>query len=171
MLIERFIAAVVGPPFGLTGRVKIESASGEESHLLGLTKVTLRKGAAEQEFQIEEVFSSPLSIKFAGFDSPEAAKTLKGREILLPREAAAPLNAGEFYIEDLKGLKVYITTGGTDTVVGEFCDILEGGGGFLAEILLTESAQKRLVPFRDEFFGIVDPAAGTVELLKPWILD
>jgi 16S rRNA processing protein RimM len=172
---ERFAAALVGPPFGLTGRLKIESPSGETSHLLGLKKVVLRKGGkkgcgekggTEQEYLIEEVFTAPLSVKFAGIDSPEAARALKGAEILVPREQAAPLNEGEFYIEDLRGLEV-IAEGKT---VGTISDVIEGGGGFLTEVLLV-SGNKRLVPFRNEFFGKVDPAAGRAELLKPWILE
>ena len=174
---ERFAAALVGPPFGLTGRLKIESPSGETSHLLGLKKVVLRKGrggekgcgekgGTEQEYLIEEVFTAPLSVKFAGIDSPEAARALKGAEILVPREQAAPLSEGEFYIEDLRGLEV-IAEGKT---VGTISDVIEGGGGFLVEVLLV-SGSKRLVPFRNEFFGKVDPAAGWTELLEPWILE
>jgi len=181
---EYFAAALVGPPFGLTGRLKIESYSGETSHLLGLKKVVLCKGrgesrgksrdegqdkeknCTEQEYIIEEIFTSPLSVKFAGIDSPEAARTLKGAEILVPREQAAPLNEGEFYIEDLRGLEV-IAEGKT---IGTISDVIEGGGGFLAEVLLG-SGSRRLVPFRHEFFGKIDPAAGRAELLESWILE
>ena len=163
---ERFAAALVGPPFGLTGRVKIEPLSGEETHLLKLKNILLRKGTEEKEYQIEEVFTAPLSVKFTGIDSPEAAKTLKGAEMLVPRWQAAPLNEGEFYIEDLRGLEV--TAQGR--TVGTISDVLEGGGGFLVEILL-ETGGKKLVPFRNEFFSSIDPAAGQAELLNSWILE
>lgn len=180
-----FIVALAGSPFGLSGRLKIESLSGEEAHLLGLKKVLLRKsspalqggqtlldgqarpGNPEKEYIIEEVFTSPLSVKFAGIDSPEAAKALKGAEILAPREQAAPLRKGEFYIEDLRGLNV-VTAGKS---IGTIHDVIEGGGGFLVEILLEPDGEKRLVPFRNEFFGQVDLAAGRAELLETWILE
>ena len=163
---ERFATALLGSPFGLTGRVKIEPFSGEEGHLLGLKKALLRLGTLEKEYTIEEVFTAPPSIKLKGIDSPEAAKTLKGSEILVPREQAAPLQEGEFYVEDLRGLEV-IAGGKT---IGFITDVIEGGGGFLAELLLVPG-EKRLVPFRNEFFGPVDPAAGRTELLAPWILE
>ncbi|MDR2552071.1 MAG: ribosome maturation factor RimM [Treponema sp.] len=177
---KRFTAALVGAPFGLTGRVKIVSVSGEERHLLNLQRTVLRQGTSEQEYAIEGVFTAPLSVKFAGIDSPEAVKALQGAEILVSRAAAAPLGQDEFYVEDLKGLTVYAAYTAADTAaagqsdppkaVGNILDIVEGGGGFLAEILVT-SGEKRLVPFRGEFFGAVDPAAGRAELLVPWILD
>ena len=163
---KHFIAAFIGSPFGLSGRVKIESLSGEKNHLLQLQKVILRKGKEEKEYIIEEVFTAPLSVKFAGIDSPEAAKTLKGSGVIIPRELAAPLSKGEFYIEDLRGLEV--TAKGR--TVGTISDVIEGGGGFLVEILLI-SGEKKLVPFRNEFFGDIDPAAGRAELLNDWILE
>jgi 16S rRNA processing protein RimM len=165
-LTKCFVAAVLGSPFGLTGRVKIEPLSGENGHLLTLNKATLRKGELEKEYLIEEVFSAPLSLKLKGIDSPEAAKALKGAEILVSREQAAPLKKSEFYIEDLRGMEV--VAGGK--TAGVICGLFEGGGGFLAEILL-ESGEKKLVPFRNEFFGKIDLKVGTAELLNLWILE
>ena len=165
-MVERFITAVLGSPFGLTGRVKVESLSGEKDHLLTLHTAVLRKEEQEQEYSIEEVFTTPLSIKFKGIDSPEAAKTLMGAEILVLREQAAHLEADEFYIEDLRGMEVLAE----GRVIGAISGLFEGGGGFLAEILL-ESGEKKLVPFRNEFFGTIDLTAGRAELLNIWILE
>ena len=162
----RFVAAVIGAPFGLTGRVKIESLSGEESHLLKLKEIVLRKGELEQKYTIEEAFDSPLSLKLEGINSPEEARTIKGAEILVMRSHAAPLQKGEFYIEDLRGMEVFAE----DKLEGTISDLFEGGGGFLAEITL-KSGEKKLVPFRNEFFGQIDPAAGRAELLNTWILE
>ncbi|MCL1812795.1 MAG: ribosome maturation factor RimM [Treponema sp.] len=163
---ERFVTAILGAPFGLAGRVKVKSLSGEDNHLLKLQKVTLRKGELEKEYAIEEVFGSPLSVKLKGIDSPEAARELKGAEILIPREGSAPLKEDEFYIEDLRGLEV-VSQGKT---AGTISDLFEGGGGFLAELVLV-NGEKKLVPFRNEFFGKIDLKAGTVELLNTWILE
>jgi 16S rRNA processing protein RimM len=178
---ERFVIGIVSIPFGLDGRVKVRSLSGEEEHLLKLEKAVLRKNGREGEYAVEEAFSRPLSLKFAGIDSPEAAKILGGAEIIVGREEATPLREGEFYIEDLKGLKVYAA--GTaleeksaseqapeNEPIGEITDIIEGGGSFLAEIVLV-SGEKRLVPFRNEFFGVIDPETGRAELLVRWILE
>jgi 16S rRNA processing protein RimM len=165
---ERFVVALVGPPFGLRGFVKVRSLSGEVQHLLKPRRLTVRRGDREQIWELEAVeeAASSLLMKFRGIDSPEAAKTLKGAEILLDREEAAPLRPGEYYIEDLKDLEVYAGT----EAVGTITDILEGGGGNLAELRLT-SGETRLVPFRDEFFGDIDLEGRRVELLCRWILE
>jgi 16S rRNA processing protein RimM len=185
-LTKAFVTALVGAPFGIKGWVKIRSLSGETEHILSLTQVFLRRGEEKSEYAVEGVLSSPLALKFAGVDSPEAAKALGGAELLVPREKAAPLRPAEFYIEELRGLEVFSPPGdeansggvprkpglgaGQNEPVGTITDIVEGGGGFLAEILLS-SGKKKLVPFRDEFFGAIDPAAGRVELRRRWILE
>lgn len=148
--------------------MKVHSLSGEVQHLLKLRRLTLRQGEEERVRELEavETAASSLLMKFRGVDSPEAAKTLTGAEILLNREDAAPLRPGEYYIEDLKGVEVYA---GTETL-GTITDILEGGGANLAELRL-KTGEIRLVPFRDEFLGDIDVEGRRVELLRRWILE
>jgi 16S rRNA processing protein RimM len=165
-MVERFVAARVGSPFGLKGFVKVHSLSGESGHLLKLRRAVLRQGGEERVWEIEEAEGPSLVMKFRGVDSPEAAKTLAGAELLVSREEAAPLGQGEYYIEDLKGLEVWEGA----EALGCINDILEGGGGSLAELRL-KTGETRLVPFRDEFFGEIDLEGRRARLLCRWILE
>jgi len=167
---EQFVAGIVGAPFGLKGFVKVKPLSGEIDHLLKLTSVTLRQGEKERTLAIEESAAIPpaVAIRFAGFDSPEAAKALRGAQLLVSREDAAPLQPGEFYIEDLKGLAVIAADSGE--VLGHIADVIEGGGGDMAEIRLNDG-KTRLVPFRKEFITGIDLAKGRVMLQNLWILE
>jgi 16S rRNA processing protein RimM len=167
---KRFVAGIVGAPFGLKGFVKVKPLSGEIEHLLKLTSVILRQGEKEQTFSIEESAAIPpaLAIRFAGFKTPEEAKKLKGAELLVDRENAAPLQAGEFYIEDLKGLAVLPTDGAEP--LGHITGIIEGGGGDLAEIRLS-NGETKLVPFRKEFFTDIDLEKKQLILHNQWILE
>jgi 16S rRNA processing protein RimM len=165
-------SAVVLSPFALEGFVKVRSLSGETAHLERLSSAVLRGKAGERVWQIEKTLktagaSAQLLMKFRGIDSPEAAASLSGAEILLGREEAAALAEGEFYIEDLKGLRVIDSAG---RELGEVNDILDGGGAQLAELRVAGGALK-LVPFRNEFFGRVDTEAGEIVLLETWILE
>ena len=166
---EQFIAGIVGAPFGVKGFVKVKPLSGEVDHLLKLTSVTLRQGEKERQVVIEETASIPpaVAMRFAGCHSPEEAKMFRGAELLVSRENAAPLGEGEFYIEDLKGLPV---TAENDETIGHITDIIEGGGGELVEIKLT-NGEKRLVPFRKEFFSEICPEKGRIVLQNLWILE
>jgi 16S rRNA processing protein RimM len=106
-------------------------------------------------------------IRFAGIDNPEKAALLKGAEIIAPRENAAPLKEGEYYVEDLKGLQVIDSEGRT---LGHITAVTEGSGGNLAEVKLL-SGVKRIAPFRKEFFGDVNLEEGKIVLLESWVLE
>jgi len=166
---DKFIIGLIGAPFGVKGFVKVHPCSGEIDHLLKLQSVTVSKDGKERELQIEESSSALPSVlmRFAGINSPETAKTLNRAQLIAGRGQAAPLKDGEFYIEDLKGLAV---TAENDEIIGHITDIIEGGGGELAEIKLADGG-KRLVPFRKEFFSEICPEKGRIVLQNLWILE
>jgi 16S rRNA processing protein RimM len=166
---EQFTVAILGKPFGVKGFLKARSLSGEYGHIASLKSVTIRREDREQALEIEDVLrhSGALFLKFKGIDSPEAAKALIGAELIAGRDQAAPLNADEYYVEDLKGLQV---TGSGGEILGEITDIIEGGGGELAEIRLV-GGELRLAPFRKEFFGEISLEIRRAALLEGWILQ
>jgi 16S rRNA processing protein RimM len=168
-LTDRFVAALVGHPFGLKGFVKVRPLSGESGHIRVLPSVLLRLRGTERRYEVEETAgtdTAPL-VKFRGIDSPEAAQALAGAEVVVDRLQAAPLRPGEFYVEDLRRLPVVFPGG---EPAGEIADVIEGGGGFLIELRLP-TGDLRLVPFRNEFFGDVDIEGRRVVLLERWILE
>ena len=180
-LTPNFIVGIVGAPFGLEGFVKVKPLSGEIDHLLMLKSATLRQNGKESVLAIEESAPNPpvIIIRFAGFNSPEAAKALAGAELIVSREEAAVLKTGEFYVEDLKGLAVLAfqpdappagTIGENLQLLGYINAIIEGGGGDLAEITLN-SGKRKLVPFRKEFFSGIDLENRRMTLNKLWILE
>jgi 16S rRNA processing protein RimM len=153
--------------------------------LFNLPAFTLRLpdkgGGGERRFEVEEITGSGASafIKFKGVDSPEVARLLTGAELIVGREEAAVLGENEFYVEDLRGIRVVAACEGAVSgeadaedgeVLGTVIDVVEGGGGELLEMRLP-SGELRLVPFRSEFFGEVELAKGRVVLLKRWILE
>jgi len=173
-MVKKFIIGQVGAPFGVKGFVRIRSGSGETGHLSELQSVVVSKDGNEKRLQIEEcrdASAGHVLMRFKGIDSPEAAKTLTGAQLIVDRDQAAPLGEGEFYIEDLKGLAVVSAAGET---VGSITDIIEGGGGELAEVKLI-NGEKRLVPFRKEFFAEIsprnDPREGRLVLQNLWVLE
>jgi 16S rRNA processing protein RimM len=168
-LTEQFVVALVGAPFGVKGFVKIRPLSEEMEHLEQLKTVVLRWENHENLFYIEKTFrtGSSLAMKFREIDTPEAAKTLSGAEMVTGRDHAAPLGKDEYYIEDLRGIPVLDQNG---AILGEIRDVLEGGGGQLIEMKLPRG-ELRLVPFRKEFFGEVDTEKRRAILLEQWILE
>jgi 16S rRNA processing protein RimM len=170
--LQKFAAGIVGSPFGLKGFVKIRSLSGEWDYLSRLEEVLLRRDGREQIYQIEAKIpaASFLAVKFKGIDTPEAAKTLTGAELLVDRTDAAPLGESEFYVEDLRGMEVTAERAEGPLVLGHITDVVEGGGGDLVEVRLS-SGKLRFIPFRKEFFGTINCEGRRAALLAEWILD
>ena len=104
--------------------------------------------------------------KLAGVDSPEAGKQLSGREILVPRELAAPLQKDEWYLSDLVGLRMIDRKG---TEYGRIVGIIESSDDLL-EIERPEGG-RFMVPFRSEFVGRPDLKKGTLVLTAVWLAE
>ena len=191
-----FVIGIIRGPHGLSGKVKVESTSGEFEHFLNLTDVTLRKGEKAVKAAVEsaEIGTSCLFIKFKGIDCPEEAKEFSSWRIVVPRNMACPLGSGEFYAEDLKGCALLYNGDGIGKAekepvrVGIVTDVVEGGSGNLLEVALSESADAAiartdkvkpsakggktvLIPFNKEFIGTVDIKNAAVQLMHLWILE
>lgn len=151
------IVGFVRGSHGLTGEVRIESASGRYEHIVALKEVTLVQKENSAKYAVENArfAGNVLYMKFAGVDSPEAAKKLNGAALRTSRENACPLDEGEWYVEDLKKCSlVYfgeenglgndvaptddVRRANSRTVVGSITDVLEGGASELLEVLLSE---------------------------------
>lgn len=176
---ELLVTGIIRSAHGLNGFVKVESCSGEVSHLADLEDVDVRTGGAKgtvKRYHLDAIEGSSrcLLMKFRGIETMEQAKTLAGSEILLPRDKACPLAEDEFYVSDLcQCVLVY-----QGTVLGRITGVMEGGAGDLLEVTVSESSEfgeakltTRIVPLRKEFVGKVDMQAKTVELMHRWILE
>ena len=167
---QQFTAGILGAPFGVKGFVKVRSFSGEYDHIAVLKSMRLRMiDGGEATLEVEAVLRRPgaLFLKFKNIDSPEAVKEFSGAELIVSRDQAAPLKADEYYIEDLKGMRVISPAG---EIRGEITGVLEGGGGNLAEVRLP-GGDCKLVPFRKEFFGGISLEDRSAVLLEDWILQ
>ncbi|MGL4982118.1 MAG: ribosome maturation factor RimM [Treponemataceae bacterium] len=184
------VIGVIRGSHGLTGKVKVQSTSGECEHFYKLKEVTLRKDGIEKNYTVESVDGcvSNLLIKFKEISTPEDAKKHNMWEIVVPREKASPLKKDEFYVDDLtKCMLFYNDKSSANPIVEVGCitDVLEGGAGSLIEVALSESFdfsafglnevvannRKRIIPFRKEFIGTVDLKSRKVELMHLWILE
>lgn len=164
----------LGAPKGVKGDLKVQSYSGESAHFRVLKEIELRPSAAggaktpSLRLKVLRVGGEgpSLTMAFEGYPSPEAARALTGRDIVVPRAEAAPLGPDEWYIDDLVGLE--LVSGGER--LAKVASVLEGGAEPWLEAVL-DGGRRAIVPFRGVYVGEVDIAAGTIELLVPELLD
>ncbi len=158
--------------WGLKGWMKLSSFSGEWEHFAILKTVKLRntQTGVLRQYEVEgfQMQQGGGMFLLSGINSPEAARMLSGREILVPKEFAAPLGTDEWYLSDLTGLTL---VGADGRVFGTVISVVETSDDLL-EIQPPEGAGSSFfVPFRSEFTGEPDLEAKTLLLKAPWLAD
>ncbi|MCR4428892.1 MAG: ribosome maturation factor RimM [Caldiserica bacterium] len=115
--------------------------------------------------KIEAVkFQGPfLLLKLAGIENRSQAEAFSGSSLRIPSSERPPLPEGEFYVEDLKGLKVLSDSGET---IGEIFEVwpLSGNDVFL---IRDSSGNTVMVPALKEAVIEVNLQEGYI-LVKDW---
>lgn len=104
-------------------------------------------------------------LRFAGVETPEAAKRYSGRTLFLPAGMLPPPAPGEYYTFQLIGLVARREDG---SLLGEVIEVEEGYRGANDNLVLRTTDDGELtVPFIAEYVLRVEPAAGELVLRLP----
>ncbi|MEO0533476.1 MAG: ribosome maturation factor RimM [Cyanobacteria bacterium P01_A01_bin.123] len=105
-------------------------------------------------------------IKFADIQHRDQAEKLRNCELLVPEGDRLPLEADEYHVADLIGLRVFDQH--QQAEIGVVVDVFSAGNDLL-EVELTSAIKPRrvLVPFVEAIVPVVDIEAGRVEIKPP----
>ena len=146
--------AKIKKPRGLRGEVVAELLTDFPNRFDGLETVTgVTEDGTRSDLKIEEFWfqNERIVLRFAGYDSVEAAETLRDVEICVLESEATELAEGEYFDWQLEGCEVE-TVGGES--IGRVRGVMRTGG---TEILVVENAGKEyLIPFANEICTEVD---------------
>ena len=107
-------------------------------------------------------------LHFEGIEVREGLDELRERRLAIPVEEARPLEAGEYYMHELVGLKVATADG---TAVGVVAEVVEAPQGWLLDV--AGATRRHLIPFtagvvarvdRDAGLVVIEPPAGLLEI-------
>ncbi|MCD8326517.1 MAG: ribosome maturation factor RimM [Lachnospiraceae bacterium] len=141
---DLFQVGVVSSTHGVRGEVKVFPTTDDVRRFRKLKKVLLDTGKEKKQLEIESVrfFKQFAILKFTGIDDMDAAMTLKGKGLLVPRQDAVRLRKDEYFIADLVGLSVYDDEG---KLLGEMTDVLQTGTNDVY-VVKMESGRELLLP-------------------------
>ena len=103
-----------------------------------------------------------LIMRFDEIETLDEAERLKGCDLYLKREQAAPLPEGRFYIVDIIGLLALTEEGET---LGRVTDVIQTGKNDVY-VIKNDDGREYLVPVIDEVVTDIDIPGGKI-LIKP----
>lgn len=103
-------------------------------------------------------------VQFEGVISREAAESLKGVELHVPRERLPEAEAHEFYHADLIGLRAEDEAG---RMIGKVIAMHNFGAGDVIEIEREDGQGTVMMPFTREIVPTIDVAQGRIVVAAP----
>ena len=163
---EEFITiARVLKPQGRHGEVAVELFTSFPERFAERRHVwALDPDGSRRELHVEEFWSHKgrMILKFASVNDIGAAESLAGCEIQIARSERTPLAAGDVYVSDLVGCKVF----DAGREVGTVADVTFGAGE--APLLQVRAGDRTLeIPFAIEYIVSQDLEARRIELKLP----
>lgn len=135
---KRICIGVIAQPHGVKGLAKI---------LPYAQDLSLIEEAEGFEITLKNPLGKYVLAEIKGVTSREDVQRLQGTELFIARDKLPPAEDGEYYIEDLIGLKASDESGAE---VGKVMAVHNFGAGDLLEIRPKSGGETFLIPFSDE---------------------
>jgi 16S rRNA processing protein RimM len=159
---QYLVVGLIVAPRGLRGELKVRIESDDPERFSDLQYVFLGPELARWAVESSRPFGDFVLLMLTGVSDREAAETLRGLTVYVDQDEALPLEEGEYYQFQIKGLSVR-TQDGQD--LGSVTEVLETGANDV--YVVVGSAGELLLPaIRDVILGI-DIAAGTMTVRVP----
>lgn len=148
------VGAIV-KPHGVRGEVRVKLFNDESDVLLHIGSARLeREGAPVANLAIRSARPAVggfVLLTFDGVADRDAAESLRGGLLSVPRDALPPPAQGEFYVCDVLGARVVLSDGTEAGTVVDFQSFPS------TEVLVVERDGRRFdVPLVDDFVASVD---------------
>lgn len=152
---EQFLrVGVISNTHGIRGEVKVFPTTDDPTRFKKLKTVILDTGREQMTLDITGVkfFKQFVILKFKQFDNINDIERYKGKDLLITREQALPLEEDEYYIVDLVGCTVITDEGET---LGELTDVITTGANDVY-VVETKEGKEVLLPYTKECILNID---------------
>jgi 16S rRNA processing protein RimM len=136
---------------------------------LFLRPPTGRQADAMRQAKVEShwLHKGRVVLKFSQVDSIADAESLRGFDVVIPREERIPLEGDAVYVSDLLGVRVIDVSGGGAADVGEITDVEPEGSAPAMLVIRTPAGDERLIPFVRAYLKKMDIEARRLEMDLP----
>ncbi len=136
---DYIILGKTGATHGVRGWLKIRSFTTELDGILAFNPWYIALSNGWQPFEVEagQCHGKGILAKLKGFDTPEQARQLTGKDIAILRSQLPPTGKNEYYWADLEGLSVFDQTG---QILGMVITLMETGAN---DVLIIQDDHKK----------------------------
>lgn len=161
---------VISNTHGIKGEVKVFPTTDDPKRFKFLKTVILDTGKENIELEIQSVrfFKNLVILKFKGIDNINEIEKYKGKDLLVSREDAVPLEENEYFIYDIIGADVVTEEG---DVLGVLTEVLTTGANDVY-VVETKEGKELLLPVIDDCILDIDiDGKKVVAKLMPGLVD
>lgn len=139
---------VISNTHGIQGEVKVFPTTDDMNRFKSLKTVILDTGAEAMTLHIQKVkfFKKMVILKFKEFDNINDVEKYKGKDLLVTRENAVPLEEDEYFIYDIIGAEVNLEDG---SQLGELIEVISTGANDVYVVLTNENKEVLLPVIKD----------------------
>lgn len=162
------VGEIVGV-FGLHGEVRVLPQTDFPERFAQTPTLYLGDAHAPHAVQTARQHQRMVILKLEGVDDADAAQSLRGTTLWIPAAERMPVEADQFYLHDVVGLRVEHVNG---QPLGTVVDFITGGGNDLFVIRATPSGREVLLPAVREFVRELDIPGGVLRVAPiPGLFD
>jgi len=145
------LVGVISAAHGIKGNVLIKSYTESVENITKLPIIDKNNNPVQLKM-IRETSKGDLVCMLAECKDRNQAEELKGTKLYCPREILPTPSDDEFYIEDMRGLKVLDESG---EAIGTILEIANYGAGDIVEIKFNNDSSE-MFPFSKELFPTIE---------------
>lgn len=162
---DLIVVGEITRPHGVRGAVRILPVTDFPDRLLRRRRVVVAHAGQARPFRVEQAAAAGrfVVMKFAGIETPEAARTLRGFQVCVPREEVPPPPPGQFYVFQVVGLRCRTPEGRT---VGTVAEVIRTGSNDVY-VVRAPDGRETLLPAIEGVIESVDPTAGEIVARPP----
>lgn len=163
---RKVVVGTVRGSYGVRGWIRVHSYTNPPANILNYQPWYVSQGGMERDCRVlaGKQHGDQILASVDGVSDPEAARALRGADVLVDRDAFPAAADGEYYWVDLIGLAVRNLE---QTALGTVHDLMATGAN---DVLIVRGDRERLIPFiMGHTVQRVDLKSG--ELLVDWDED
>lgn len=163
---RRILIGEIATAHGIKGFVKVRAFVDDPALLTGDAVFTQERGDARIRITLKNALKGDWIAQVQGIDDRNGAEALRGTKLYIDRGAMPAADDGEYYIEDLKGLRVIDKNGGE---IGTVISIENFGASDLIDIKPATGAAF-YIPLTDDTVLAVDIENRVITVEMPKII-